>query len=110
MKVVVKAWGVENWLANTERYCCKEMLINAGYYCSTHYHKIKDETFILRSGSVGLMIDGVAYTMKIDEPYRIKPGQKHFFKAFTDSVIIEASTHHDDRDSYRDNQSGRFST
>src|SRR4051812_37450647 len=42
-----KIWGREIWITNTALYCGKHLLLNKGYQCSLHYHKIKDETFHL---------------------------------------------------------------
>lgn len=38
---------------------------------------------------------------------RIVPGVSHRFSGLEDSVIIESSTHHEDSDSYREEESGK---
>src|SRR5271154_4872833 len=48
--IVTKGWGREVWIANGELYCGKILEINKGKRCSLHYHKLKTESFYLRSG------------------------------------------------------------
>jgi mannose-6-phosphate isomerase-like protein (cupin superfamily) len=52
MHIVPKTWGREKWLANTELYCGKELVVKPQGTCSIHYHIIKDETFAVIDGNV----------------------------------------------------------
>lgn len=111
-----KAWGFEEWIVNDE-YCGKILNLREGYKCSDHMHKLKDETFLVILGAVFLHVrfaneDGeyVAYEKVVLTPYdyyRIRPGVIHSFTGLEDSKIIEFSTHHEDSDSYRENESGK---
>jgi quercetin dioxygenase-like cupin family protein len=105
IKKVVKVWGYEEWIANTEKYCGKFMHLKKGKRCSIHYHKIKDETFYILKGKVLMEIGEEKKVMQEGDVIRIMPGQKHRFSGLEDSIIIEFSTHHEEEDSYRDKES-----
>ena len=102
-----KLWGSEEWLANTENYCGKILTLNAGFRCSYHYHKKKDETFYVLEGKVYLVLAGREMLLNEGDSQRVLPGQRHSFSSLTDiSRIIEISTHHEEEDSYREDKSG----
>ena len=103
IKEVKKIWGKEIWMANTDLYCGKKLILNKGKRCSLHYHKNKDETFYIDKGKVLMQINGQEKIMRQGESVRIKSGEKHRFSGLENSVIIETSTHHEDSDSYRIN-------
>lgn len=106
IKKVKKVWGNEEWLANTEKYCGKILTLNPGFICSYHYHKNKDETFYVLKGKVYLELDSQKIILNKGESIRIMPGQKHRFASLEKvSKMIEISTHHEESDSYRDNES-----
>ena len=101
VKVVEKKWGREIWMANTDLYCGKKLILKKGKRCSYHFHKNKDETFYIDSGKVLMEIEGEKRIMGFGESVLIKPGEKHRFSGLENSTIIEISTHHEDSDSYR---------
>jgi mannose-6-phosphate isomerase-like protein (cupin superfamily) len=83
---------------------------------SLHYHKEKDETFIIIKGEVQLEVGGPLQlgldklyptkkkTMKlrVGDAYRLEPRTVHRFRSLSgNSVILEVSTHHDDTDSIK---------
>jgi mannose-6-phosphate isomerase-like protein (cupin superfamily) len=109
-----KSWGHEFWFANTEKYCGKKLFVVFEKWSSKgkfHYHQIKDETFFVMKGN--LVIDFCAYlddyeqiqsvTLVPGQSFRIKPKIRHRFTSSTKEgcTFIEASTHHDESDSYR---------
>jgi mannose-6-phosphate isomerase-like protein (cupin superfamily) len=49
---VSKGWGYEDWIANTPLYCGKDLFLKKDKKLSLHYHKLKDETFLITSGKV----------------------------------------------------------
>src|SRR3990167_5738814 len=106
IKVVEKAWGEEEWLVNTEKYCGKRMLIRKNYYCSYHKHKIKEETFYVLNGELEIIKGKVYYVVKSGETFHVKPEEYHSFRALEDTTFFEFSTHHSDEDNYRLTQSG----
>lgn len=101
LAIVPKVWGYEKWLENNEKYCSKLLYINKGYQCSLHYHKKKDEMFIILKGNVRMEIDKKIMHMREGHFQRILPGTRHRFRGIEDSIIIEVSTHHEEEDSYR---------
>jgi len=103
-KKVEKVWGNEEWIVNTDKYCGKILNLNKGFRCSMHHHKQKDETFYIIEGEVLLEHDGKMKILKSGESQRILPGQKHRFTGLENSKIIEFSTHHEDVDSYREEE------
>ena len=103
MIVVVKDWGWEEWLVNTELYCFKRIRLKEGISCSYHHHKDKDETFIVEQGKVYFDIGGSTRVLAPESTLRVRPGTKHLFYAVDgDAMIYEVSTHHDDSDTYRE--------
>lgn len=112
-KWVEKDWGRERILVNNERYCAKLLYVDPGWQCSLHRHKIKDETFLVRIGSVLLEEFGVKgfQTMYEGDTKRILPGHWHRFANYgiEVAVILEISTHHDDADVERRERSRRIS-
>ena len=105
IKIVPKVWGEERWIVNRE-YCGKLLILNKGFRCSMHHHRIKDETFYINKGRVLMEVGGETLIMKKGESLLIKPYTKHRFTGIEDSEIFEFSTHHEDSDSYRDELSG----
>lgn len=99
--MVQKLWGYEKWLENNDKYCCKLLSLKKGYQCSLHAHKIKDEMFFVTQGHVRLEVGKKITHMRPGSFVRITPGVLHRFRGIEDSMIIEVSTHHEDSDSYR---------
>jgi quercetin dioxygenase-like cupin family protein len=96
-----KAWGSEDWIVNSDRYCGKILTLRQGWQCSLHHHPIKDETLYLMSGKVRFELDGRAIDMQPGDWVRVWPGSLHRFTGIEDSVIVEFSTHHDEADVVR---------
>ncbi len=105
--VVPKLWGYEKWLENNDKYCCKLLSLNKGYQCSLHYHKDKDEMFMVTKGHVRLEKNGEILHLREGAFVRLEPGTIHRFTGLEDSVIMEVSTHHDEGDSFRLEESKR---
>lgn len=100
--IVSKVWGREIWLVNEPEYCCKMLEINKGASGSLHYHPVKKETFIVANGKIRLEYgQNVATMMAGPTAITLLPGTPHRFKALKDSAILEVSTHHDDQDVVR---------
>lgn len=99
--IVPKLWGYEKWLENNDKYCSKILWVNKGYQCSLHYHKVKDETFLVTSGHIRLELGDKILHMMPGNFVRVLPGVRHRFRGIEDSEILEISTHHSEEDSYR---------
>jgi len=108
---VAKTWGMEYWITNDKdaNYCMKLLLCRYKEWSSNglyHYHKIKDETFLVVHGLLELEIEqyGLFHFINLGlyDSYRVKPGVKHRFCAATTRCrFVEASTYHDANDSFR---------
>lgn len=107
-QVVQKLWGTEFWVTNTPLYCLKFLKVIPGYQCSIHAHARKDETFVGVFGTLGLALhypeNGEVWKVEAIVPgkkFRIQPNTYHSFSAVNVSWIMEVSSHHDDADVIR---------
>ena len=103
-----KGWGREVWIANNDQYCGKILEIRKGKRCSLHFHKLKTESFYLRSGHLRLRVKesvSSAVVREFDlyegECMDVSPGLVHQMEALEDSELFEFSTQHFESDSYR---------
>jgi mannose-6-phosphate isomerase-like protein (cupin superfamily) len=111
-EIVDTAWGREHVLTNQPKYCAKILEVDGGMTCSLHRHKVKEETFIVLTGSgwIETTLDPAART----EPVRLgtgcfvhlEAGTWHRFWTEDHLVMLEVSTHHDDKDVERETESG----
>lgn len=129
----IKSWGWEYWFENNKQYCGKIIQVRQNHWSSHgafHYHKIKDETFLVLSGTllldilildsvspVKLLMDNeIRFIEEVQnhgktvirchlKPFnyiRLKPGVLHRFSALTpEAIFTETSTTHREEDSYR---------
>lgn len=103
-----KGWGREVWIANNPQYCGKILEIKKGKRCSLHFHKMKTESFYLRSGRLRIRTKESVDTATIRE-FDLNEGQcmdvpaglVHQMEALEDSELYEFSTQHFESDSYR---------
>jgi quercetin dioxygenase-like cupin family protein len=105
IKKVKRNWGYEYWIENNEKYCGKILVCGNKWsdQGKSHYHKKKDETFLVIEGA--LILDTGINVLKLNkyESFRVRPGIKHRFKALEKKCIfVEISTTHKDSDSYWD--------
>lgn len=114
-KFVKKDWGWELWFANVQEedkdYCGKILYVEHNKWSSKgafHYHKIKDETFVVIEGTLWLEYldsNGVIKDLMLQphQTFRVKPGTKHKFTSYSETgcKFIEVSTFHSDDDSFR---------
>ena len=93
---VEKPWGHEIIYAHTERYAGKILFIRGGERLSLQYHRRKEETIYLLSGSLDLEveIDGKLTTRRLTpgEAWHLAPGVRHRMIAETDCHVAEVST------------------
>lgn len=113
-EVHVKGWGAETWYHNSPLYCGKVLRFDAGKRCSLHYHRLKHETFVVKSGRfiivTAKMHEGGSYidhkTFEVrqlteGDALEVPPLLAHQMLALEDSELIEFSTQHFEDDSYR---------
>jgi mannose-6-phosphate isomerase-like protein (cupin superfamily) len=108
VRIVLKGWGREVWIANGERYCGKILEIRKGKKCSLHFHKLKDESFYLRTGRLLLRVmeskEGPAaqeFVLEAGQCMDVPVGLVHQMEALEDAELYEFSSQHFDSDSYR---------
>jgi mannose-6-phosphate isomerase len=108
IRVVEKGWGREVWIVNGDLYCGKILEINKGKHCSLHYHKLKTESFYLRSGRLRVRIlaspqasTAQEFELNTGECMDVHPGLVHQMEALEDAELFEFSTQHFDSDSHR---------
>lgn len=94
---VEKPWGYELIWAHTDRYVGKVLHIEPGQSLSLQYHRVKDETLCVLSGTLELeMADGDAplqcLTLQPGESIRVPPGRRHRLSAPNGCDVLEAST------------------
>ncbi len=98
MKIVIKPWGREIWIAyNNGRYAGKILEIKAGHRLSLQYHEKKHETLYLLDGKIRFLLEDenghyndeviVHGGLKV-----IPPGRKHRMEAIQDSRFVEFSS------------------
>ena len=130
-KLALKNWGFEYWFENNKQYCGKILMVRKNEWSSFgafHYHRIKDETFLVLSGTLildildlnavvtrmipianklSLLDENVKpmvhrYYLKEFDYMRLRPWVLHRFSALTgEAVFTETSTTHHEEDSYR---------
>ncbi len=108
IRIVPKGWGREVWIANGERYCGKILELRKGKKCSLHFHKLKDESFYLRSGRLLIRVTKSPQVDSLEE-FILESGQcmdvpvglVHQMEALEDSELYEFSSQHFDSDSHR---------
>jgi len=101
-----KVWGYEEWIANTPQYCGKRLFLRKGMRCSLHFHKVKDETFFVQDGLVGMEVGTEKMVLRPGGAVHVPPGVAHRFAGLSEAILLEFSTHHDEADSYRLEASG----
>jgi mannose-6-phosphate isomerase-like protein (cupin superfamily) len=108
VKIVPKGWGREVWVVNGELYCGKILEIRKGKRCSLHYHKLKTESFYLRSGRLRVRVKP-SPDSEVVEDFVLVAGEcmdiplqlVHQMEALEDAELYEFSTQHFDSDSHR---------
>ena len=93
---VNKPWGYELIWAHTDRYVGKILHINRGESLSYQYHRVKDETIRLLSGSLEMDLESNGKREKVrlmpGDCLHIAPGMKHRMSALEDCEVLEVST------------------
>ena len=73
---------------------------------SLHCHHVKKETFYVVTGPVRMQIGSAKLVAIRGDRFTLLPGTKHRFGSTHGGLLIEASTHHDDEDVERFEESG----
>ncbi|MHB8797490.1 MAG: cupin domain-containing protein [Thermoanaerobaculia bacterium] len=96
-KVVKKPWGSELIFAANARYAGKLISILAGQTLSYQYHRAKDETIHVLSGTLGMETESNGERVLLDlapgETFHVTPGTKHrMFAEGQDVLVVEVSS------------------
>jgi mannose-6-phosphate isomerase-like protein (cupin superfamily) len=94
MEISGKVWGSTELVLRTTAVEIHRIIIKPGGYCSTHYHKYKNNMFYVESGEIeihtlkdyGLNDKTV---LKEGQTYTVKPGEKHRFYSSRLSTVYE---------------------
>lgn len=94
---VDKPWGYELRWAVTDRYLGKVIHINGGQQLSLQYHVQKDESILIMSGLIDLVLEddgGEVRTHRMSPGMtaRVRPGRRHRFVAVEESELLEVSS------------------
>jgi len=99
MKKILKPWGHELIWAQTKDYVGKILFIKKGHRLSRQYHQKKEETILVKSGTLTVEIgrpeggDFKCLTLGPDNVFHVYPQLVHRFCALISDVsIIEVST------------------
>lgn len=110
IQTVIKDWGFEEIIVNTDKYCLKRITCRDKRWSSKgkyHYHPVKDETFYVIDGTLEMDVeqpDGAFanFYLFTGKTYRVPPTMKHKFRSVGDKcVFYEVSTHDDPKDTVR---------
>lgn len=88
-------------LINRE-YCKKIIVLLPGQKNPTHFHKIKEETFLVLYGDLQIDVDGVVSCLGIGSTITVNRLAKHNFGSYNGCIFEEISTTHYGTDSYYD--------
>jgi mannose-6-phosphate isomerase len=99
VKVVPKPWGEERWLAHTDRYAGKILILKKGHRLSLQYHERKHEVQYVDSGKIKYTLGSVDEPGQFEEvvvgpgtTVLLPPGTIHRMEALEDSRFFEVST------------------
>lgn len=101
-----KGWGRERWLHNADGYTFKILEFKSDSKSSLHYHLKKTETWYVESG----IFEVTTLNKKADRRFRhlgagavlhLPAGTPHRVRCIKAGRIFEASTPHDEADTYR---------
>lgn len=95
-KIVLKEWGVEEWLDVNDKYVMKKITIHAGEALPNHYHNEKRETFYITEGYGTAILNGHHQKVGPGTVLQIPAGMRHSIVTFglIPIIFIEASTPH----------------
>lgn len=85
-------------------YCKKLMILLPGQSHPTHYHKKKEETFVILHGTLSLMLDGLEKILSKGDVVTVERNAKHSFSSVNGCVFEEISTTHFKDDSFYENR------
>jgi mannose-6-phosphate isomerase len=97
---VDKPWGYELIWAEAEAYVGKVLFVKAGESLSLQFHRVKDESWLVREGRAKVELGSAGDAVLREEVvgpgacFRFRPGTVHRVSAIEDTTILEVSTPH----------------
>lgn len=85
-------------------YCKKLIVLLPGQQHPNHYHKVKEETFQVLSGTLTLTLDGVTSEVKAGDVITVERNVLHAFTSTEGCIFEEVSTTHVKNDSYYEDE------
>ena len=104
---VEKGWGHELIWATNDKYCGKLLKFNQGSQFSMHFHKEKEETWLVLSGKfIVKIIDTkdasiTEHTLKEGDTWHNEPLLPHQVICVEEGTLVEVSTADSVEDNYR---------
>jgi mannose-6-phosphate isomerase len=95
---VDKPWGYELIWAEAEAYVGKVLFVKAGESLSLQFHRVKDESWLVREGRAKVELGSAGDPVLREEVvgpgacFRFRPGTVHRVSALEDTTILEVST------------------
>ena len=95
---VEKPWGHELIWAEAEQYVGKVLFVKAGASLSLHFHRQKDESWLVHAGRAKVELGSAGDALLGAEvvgpgaAFRFRPGTVHRVTALEDTTILEVST------------------
>tara|TARA_B100001093_G_scaffold295489_1_gene281793 strand:- start:1397 stop:2926 length:1530 start_codon:yes stop_codon:yes gene_type:complete len=101
-------YGIENFYKYgtsmvtfvNEDYCKKMIFQFKNQLNPSHYHKEKEETFIILFGELSVTVDDINYELQKGDMLKVVPGQIHSFSSKSFAIFEEISTTHKSDDSF----------
>lgn len=96
-RLVPKPWGQERIFAANGRYAGKLITIRAGHSLSYQFHRVKEETIHVLSGTLGFETESagerVVHVLAPGETVHVEPGTRHrMFADGEDVLLVEVSS------------------
>lgn len=99
VRVVPKPWGEERWLAHTDRYAGKLLILKKGHRLSLQYHERKHEVQYIDSGRIKYTLGSTdrpgeyeEHIVEAGSTVILPPGAVHRMEALEDARFFEVST------------------
>ncbi len=93
ISIVEKPWGFEIWLAYTDHYAMKFLIVNQGKRFSLQKHQQKEESWLIQAGHPEIFLNNQTIQASPGDAFHTPAGTVHRVTAAKDDVVIlEVST------------------